>query len=379
LTSRRRFLASGAAVGAAGLAGCNGILPGEEVGDGAGNGTGDGDVGQIGSGRAGRDDPGGTPMAEMPALEGELTVYSGRSEVLVGQLVGFIDDRYDALDLGVRYGAASEMVNQIRTEGDSSPADVFFSVNAGALGVLAEAGRTATLPDDVADLVPEEFQDDEARWTGTSGRARSIPFNTRAFEAGDVPDDVMTFPDDDRFAGEMGWAPAYSSFQAFVTAMRILEGEAATKAWLAGMLDAGVRRYPDEFQVAQAVADGDLSAGFTNHYYVQRVLDPRPDAPLSTAFTVGDAGAIFNVAGAAVVDTAADTEMAATLVRHLLSAEAQDYFARTTFEYPLVPEVDPIGALPAIDELNPPDGLDLTQLSELEPTIELMRDAGVDV
>ena len=374
MTSRRRFLASGAAVGTVGLAGCNGLLPGTGV-----DGDGDDDVGQIGSGRAGRADPGGTPMAEMPALEGDLTVYSGRSEVLVGQLVGFIDDRYDALDLGVRYGAASEMVNQIRTEGDSSPADVFFSVNAGALGVLAEAGRTATLPDDVADLVPEEFQDDEARWTGTSGRARSIPFNTRAFEAGDVPDDVMTFPEEDRFAGEMGWAPAYSSFQAFVTAMRILEGEAATKAWLEGMLDAGVRRYPDEFQVAQAVADGDLSAGFTNHYYVQRVLDPRPDAPLSTAFTEGDAGAIFNVAGAAVVDTAADTEMAATLVRHLLSAEAQDYFARTTFEYPLVPEVDPIGALPAIDELNPPDGLDLTQLSELEPTIELMRDAGVDV
>ena len=374
MTSRRRFLASGAAVGTVGLAGCNGLLPGTGV-----DGDGDDDVGQIGSGRAGREDPGGTPMAEMPALEGDLTVYSGRSEVLVGRLVGFIDDRYDALDLGVRYGAASEMVNQIRTEGDSSPADVFFSVNAGALGVLAEAGRTATLPDDVAGLVPEEFQDDEARWTGTSGRARSIPFNTRAFEAGDVPDDVMTFPEEDRFAGEMGWAPAYSSFQAFVTAMRILEGEAATKAWLEGMLDAGVRRYPDEFQVAQAVADGDLSAGFTNHYYVQRVLDPRPDAPLSTAFTEGDAGAIFNVAGAAVVDTAADTEMAATLVRHLLSAEAQDYFARTTFEYPLVPEVDPIGALPAIDELNPPDGLDLTQLSELEPTIELMRDAGVDV
>jgi iron(III) transport system substrate-binding protein len=177
----------------------------------------------------------------------------------------------------------------------------------------------------------------------------------------------------------MGWAPAYSSFQAFVTAMRILEGEAATKAWLEGMLDAGVRRYPDEFQVAQAVADGDLSAGFTNHYYVQRVLDPRPDAPLSTAFTGGDAGAIFNVAGAAVVDTAADTDMAANLVRHLLSAEAQDYFARTTFEYPLVPAVDPIGALPSIDELNPPGDLDLTQLSELEPTIELMRDAGVDI
>ena len=67
----------------------------------------------------------------------------------------------------------------------------------------------------------------------------------------------------------------------------------------------------------------------------------------------------------------------ANFVRHLLSAEAQDYFARTTFEYPLVPGVDPIGRLPSIDELNPPEELDLTQLSDLEGTISLLRDVGV--
>ena len=85
------------------------------------------------------------------------------------------------------------------------------------------------------------------------------------------------------------------------------------------------------------------------------------------------------VAGAAVVDTTSDEEMAANFVQHLLSAEAQDYFARTTFEYPLIPAVEPIGALPTIDELNPPEGIDLTQLSDLEPTLELMREAGVDI
>jgi iron(III) transport system substrate-binding protein len=373
LTSRRRFLAVSAAAGTVGLAGCNGALTGNGNGD-----DGDG-PGQIGSGRAGRDAPGGTPMSEMPDLEGEITVYSGRSEVLVGELVGYIESLYDDLDLSVRYGSANDMVSQIRQEGDTSPADVFYSVNAGALGLLAESGRTTPLPEDVAGLVREEFRDDDDRWTGTSGRARSIPFNTEAFSGGEIPDDIMAFPEEDRFDGEMGWAPGYGSFQAFVTAMRLLEGEAATREWLEGMVDSGVRRYPDEFQICQAVADGDLSAGFTNHYYVQRVLDRRSEAPLSTAFTRNDAGAIFNVAGAAVVDTTSDEEMAANFVRHLLSAEAQDYFARTTFEYPLIPEVEPIGTLPTIDELNPPEGIDLTQLSDLEPTLELMREAGVDI
>jgi iron(III) transport system substrate-binding protein len=87
---------------------------------------------------------------------------------------------------------------------------------------------------------------------------------------------------------------------------------------------------------------------------------------------------MFNVAGAAVVDTAADATLAENFVRHLLSAEAQDYFARTTFEYPLIPDVEPIGDLPTIDELDVPD-VDLAALSDLEPTIDLMRDAGAEV
>lgn len=376
MTSRRRFLAAAASAGGVGLAGCSDILPG------GGNGNGNGDdspVGQIGSGREGRGAQGGTSMEDMPPLEGEITVYSGRSEVLVGDLVAYVQDLYDDLTLDVRYLGANEAVNQIKTAGQNSEADVFFSVNAGALGQLAEAGRTRPLHEDVAELVREEFRDDENRWIGTSGRARSIPFNTGAFSAGDIPEDILAFPDEDRFDGEMGWAPQYGSFQAFVTAMRLLEGEDTTRQWLEGMLDSDVRRYPDEYQVCQAIADGGITAGFTNHYYVQNVLDNRSDASLSTAFTSGDAGAIFNVAGAAVVDTAADGEMAANFVRHLLSGEAQDYFARETFEYPLIPGVDPIGELPTIDELNPPADLDLTQLSDLEPTIELMREAGVDV
>jgi len=365
-SSRRRFLAAAAGAGGFGLAGCTDVLPGGDDDDG-------GPTGQIGSGRGGRSVPGGTSMEEMPPLEGEITVYSGRSEVLVGDLVAYVQDLYDDLTLDVRYLGANEAVSQIRTAGENSEADVFFSVNAGALGQLADAGRTAALPDDVADLVRAEFRDDENRWIGTSGRARTVPFDGDAFSEGDIPEDILAFPEADRFEGEMGWAPKYSSFQAFVTAMRLLEGEDTTRQWLEGMLDAGVRRYPDEYQVCQAIANGEISAGFTNHYYIQRVLDDQPDA------TRVNAASIFNVAGAAVVDSAADEEMAANVVRHLLSGEAQDYFARETFEYPLIPDVEPIGALPTIDELNPPEELDLTQLSDLEPTIELMRDAGVDV
>jgi iron(III) transport system substrate-binding protein len=379
--TRRRVLRIGGAAGLASLAGCNGIL-GSGSNGGSSDGSGDGDVvGQIGSGRSpfgDRDISGGISMSEMPDLSGELTLYSGRGEPLVGRLLTFIGDLYPDLTIRPRYNSASELVNQIETEGENSPADVFFSVNAGALGALDDVDRTTTLPDSVLSMVRSEFQDPDGNWIGTSGRARTVPYNTNALSESDIPDDIFAFPETEAFRDAIGCAPTYSSFQAFITAMRVLNGEDETRQWLQEMLDLGLQaNYSDEFLVSQAVADGELRAGFANHYYIQRVLAGRPDAPIATAFTEGDAGAIFNVAGAAVLDTASDPELAANFVRHLLSAEAQDYFARETFEYPLVPGVDPIGRLPSIDELNPPEGLDLTQLSDLEGTVNLLRDVGM--
>ena len=361
-TPRRRFLAATGAVGLAGTAGCLGMF-GEE----------DPEPGLIGSGREGRDAPGGTPMAELPELSGQLTVYSGRNEFLVGAIEEHLEAIYDDFELEMRYGGATDLVNTIDQEGSETPADVFFSVNAGALGTLSELGRTRSLSDDVLDLVREEFHTEE--WVGTSGRARSVPYNTDVYSEEDIPDDIMAFAD---FDGDMGWAPSYGSCQAFLTAMRLLEGNDATQDWIESVLDAGIRPYNTEDIAVQGIADGEIDVAFTNHYYIQRLLDDNPEAPVATTFTEGDAGAVFNVAGAAVVDEAEDPDLAETFVRHLLSAEAQEFFAVENFEYPLIPGVDPVGDLPTIDELDVPD-LDLTELSDLEPTVDLMRDAGVQL
>jgi len=379
--SRRRFVAAAALMGTGMLAGCPGS--GGDGGD-DGDGDGDGDGGSaepdvIGSRREGRRLPGGTPIAEMPDLSGDLTVYSGRGEFLVGRLMNFIRDQYPDLTLQIRYGGAADLANQIRTEGQASPADVFFTVNAGILGLLAGDDRLQSLPSGVLGLGRQGYQDPDGRWIGTSGRVRAVPYNTDTLSESDIPDDIPAFPDQEQLQDSMGWAVTYGSFQGFVTVMRILNGEQRTREWLRGMADLGVQEYSDEFRVAQAVADGELRAGFTNHYYVIRVLDARPNAPLGMAFTENDAGSFFNVAGAGVVDSSSRPDMAANFVRHLLSSEAQDYFARSaTFEYPMIPEVDPIERLPSFENLNPPD-LALAEFAQadINETIDLMKQEGV--
>ncbi|CCC40658.1 extracellular solute-binding protein [Haloquadratum walsbyi] len=382
--TRRRFLQAAAVAGIGSAAGCGSAGDNEtgtttEAEVSSPMGTSDSE--QIGSGRSPfgeRDISDGVSMSEMPDLAGELTVYSGRGEALVGELLSFIEDRYPELTIRPLYNSASELVNQIITEGQNSPGDVFYSVNAGSLGALATRERTQSLADETLSLVPEAFQSPDGSWVGTSGRARAIPYNTNILTESSIPTNIMSFPDTTEFDGQLGWAPTYSSFQAFITAMRLLEGESDTRQWLRGMQELNAQSYADEFQIARAVADGEIAVGFTNHYYIQRVLARRTtDAPLRTTFTQNDAGAIFNVAGACMLDTASDTTLSSNFVRHLLSAEAQDYFARKTFEYPLVPEIEPIGRLPSIDSLNPPESINLTELSNLERTITLLRETGV--
>jgi len=381
--TRRRFLVAAGLAGAGVLAGCTGNGDDGTTTDRDGtDGTGgsDFDIGDFrGSGPLveGRGDPGGTPIADLPPLEGELNFYLGGGEGgLYLQLIRAFADYYPDFSFNHSLESSSSLANKIVEESraGTSPADVFVAVDAGALETVAAAGATESLPSSVTDPVPPAFRTDN--WVGIAGRARAIPYNTDRLSADEVPDTVQDFPGDATFANALGWAPTYAAFHSFVTAMRKLRGDAATRQWLEEILELGVTEFPDEFRVSNAVADGELLAGFANHYYALRVRNARPEAPIDVAFTSGDAGALVNVSGAAIVKGSDDRQLAQTFVRHLLSSEAQEFFATRTFAYPTVADVEPPGGLPTIDELDPPD-VSLTELSDVQGTIDLLRETGV--
>ncbi|MEF8775106.1 MAG: extracellular solute-binding protein [Haloarculaceae archaeon] len=378
--TRRRFLATVGMAGTLAVAGCSG---GDEAGtttDATGVG-GDGfDLDDFrGSGPLVEDrgEPGGTPVDELPNLDGELNLYLGGGEGgLYLQLVRNFADHYPDFSFNHSLESSSSLANKLieETRAGASPADVFVAVDAGSLGAIADAGATEPMPSSVSEPVPAAFKTDD--WVGIAGRARAIPYNTDRLDATEVPDTVRDFPGNDTFADGLGWAPTYAAFHSFVTAMRALRGDSATREWLEGVQALGVTEYPDEFRVSNAVADGELLAGFANHYYALRVRNARSDAPIDVAFTRGDAGALVNVSGAAIVKGTEDADLAGRFVRHLLSREAQEFFATRTFAYPTVADVQPPGGLPTIDDLDPPD-VSLAELSDVQGTIELLRDAGV--
>jgi iron(III) transport system substrate-binding protein len=319
----------------------------------------------------------GRSMLDLPDLRGELTVYLGGGEGgLYANLMKRVQNTYQDFIVNIREAPSSQLANTISEEVNAgqSPADIFWAIDAGSIGIVAENDATVSLPDHLVSEIPDTYHPTD-QWVGVMGRARSIPYNTEEFSESEIPNDILTFAQDSRFNNAMGWAPTYGAFQAFVTAMRLIDGESEARQWLNGMQEQGVNTYDNELVVANRVASGELSAGFSNHYYSRLVFEERPNAPIDLAFTQGDAGALVNCSGTEIIKNTAKETLAVDFIHHLLSIEAQEFLATRGYEYPLLPSVPPIGDLPTIDELNPPD-FDLSQLADLEPTLQLMREVG---
>lgn len=322
------------------------------------------------------DAPSTTPTDELTGSSDEtVVVYSGRSEELVGPLVEQFEEA-TGIDAEVRYGDTAEMAAQILTEGENSPADVFFSQDAGALGALAKEGMLAPLPQEILDTVDDRFTSPDGEWVGVSGRARVVAYNTESLSEEDLPDTIFGFTEPE-WEGRIGWAPTNGSFQAFVTALRVLEGDERAREWLEGIQANDPKVYEGNTPALEAVAAGEVDVAFINHYYLFQQLAENPDFTAANHFLTGtDPGALVNVAGAGILQTAEHTDAARAFVEFLLSEEAQQYFADETYEYPLIEGIAANEELPPLDEIETPE-IDLSDLSDLEGTLELMREAGV--
>ncbi|HEX6291786.1 MAG TPA: iron ABC transporter substrate-binding protein [Herpetosiphonaceae bacterium] len=317
-----------------------------------------------------------SPEAASAASGGELTIYSGRNEELIGALIKQYEAQSGA-KVNVKYGDTAELAATILEEGENSPADVFFAQDAGALGALAKEDRLATLPDELLNQVNERFRSPEGEWVGVSGRARVVVFNTKTLTETDLPETIFGFTDP-KWKGRLGWAPTNGSFQAFVTALRTLQGEDKAREWLEGIKANEPKVYDNNTAVVKAVGAGEIDAGFVNHYYLFRQIKEQGEGFAARNYFLknGDPGALVNVAGAGVLKRSKNAAAGEKFISFLLSAEAQQYFSAQTYEYPLIEGVEPSASLPPLSTIQTPQ-LDLSKLEDLQGTLKLLQDVGI--
>ena len=341
----------------------------------------------VGCGQSPSEEGGGETTAETTGAEttaqealtpgeGALVVYSGRSEELVGPLFEQFEEE-SGVDVQVRYGDTAELAATVLEEGENSPADLFFAQDPGALGALTDEGRFRPLPQETLDRVPEHFRSDDGVWVGTSGRARVVAYNTDELSEGDLPESIFGFTEPE-WEGRIGWAPTNGSFQAFVTALRVLEGEDRAGEWLEGVQANNPMVYPDNLTAVEGVASGEVDVAFVNHYYRFQVIEEQgEDIPVRNYYLKdGDPGALVLAAGAGILDSAENPQAAEEFLEYALSEEAQQYFADETHEYPLIKGVEIDEELPPLSEIQSPK-VDLSNLDDLGGTLNLLQETGV--
>jgi len=308
---------------------------------------------------------------EVP-VGGKVVVYSGRSMDLMQELF----DRFTAetgVAIEVRYGSTSELAATLLEEGVRSPADVFLAQDAGALGAVSKAGKFMGLSEDILGRVSPSFRSPKGEWVGVSGRARVLVYNPARISADRLPEGMEALCGAE-WKDRLGWAPQNASFQAFVTSMRVLNGQDSSMNWLRCMKANGVRDFAKNTAIVAAVVSGEIDAGLVNHYYLH-TMEKERGGEIGARNHYFPSGTLVNVAGVGVIAGSERKDAAIRLVEFLLSEGAQRYFADETFEFPLVSGVAASDKMPKLATL-PTTNVDLNLLEDLQGTLKLLQESG---
>ena len=302
-----------------------------------------------------------------------LTIYSGRSKSLVEPIIKQFEAA-SGIQVEVSYAGTTQLAAALLTEGDKSPASLFWAQDAGALGAVSKKQMFEKLPESILTQVPSGFRDAEGFWIATSGRARVLAYSPERVKMEELPQSIfdLTKP---MWKGRVGWAPTNASFQAFVTALRVQVGEERTKEWLRGMKANGAKKYAKNTPIIEALAAGEIDLGLPNHYYLLRFKSKDADYPVAqTFFKASDPGNLVNIAGIGLLKSSQNKEAALKFVEFLLSTKAQQYFTSDVFEYPAIEGVTPhANLLPLSELLQLAPTFNLNDMDDLDGTVKLLR------
>ena len=322
----------------------------------------------------------GLPSAR-PAGSAEatkLTLYSAQHQQMIDMLVqGF--RRETGIEIAVHKGEAPEIANQLAQEGSSSPADVYITENSPELLLLEEKGLLAKVDPATLSQVPAKYSSPTGAWVGILARENVLEYNIGAVKESELPASLLDLAKPE-WKGKVAFSPTDADFLPLISAVRILKGQDAAVAWLKGLKENG-QVYDDDEGVVAAVDRGTASVGILNSYYWERFRAETGAAKLHSAihhFGPGDAGALVNISGAAVLKSSPNQAAAQKFLAYIVSKPVQADVAKSDvdFEYPLAEGVPANPALRPFKDLQPP-AIDMQQLGDDQSAAELLREAGL--
>ena len=331
-----------------------------------------------------------------------LLLISFLSEVVLADNVNVYTSRHydsdDALyeeftkETGIKVniisGKGSALLERIKSEGKNSPADIFFTVDAGNLWKVQKEGLFQSIESKkILSSVPVELRGPNDEWTAVAKRARVIFYNPMKVKSSEIKN--LTYEDlaNEEWRNRIVIRSSSNMYnQSLVASLIANLGEENTEIWANNFVKNFARKPQgnDRSQII-AVSNGEADLAIANSYYIGIMLSGSAGKEQQEAAkrvkihfpNQNDRGVHINISGAGILKNSPNTANANLFLEFLLSKRVQKYMVDKSFEYPIVEGVLPSEEIASFGLNFKEDDTAVSRFGELNPSaIRLMDRSG---
>ncbi|PBC11150.1 iron ABC transporter substrate-binding protein [Mesorhizobium sp. WSM3859] len=317
-------------------------------------------------------------LVAVPAMAEDqgIVVYNAQHESLAKEWAkGFTKET--GIKVTLRNGGDSDFSNQIVAEGAASSADVFLTENSPAMALVEAAGLFAPVDADTLSQVPQEYQPSTGKWVGVAARSTVFVYNKDKLKEDKLPKSLLDLADPS-WKGRWAASPSGADFQAIVSALLQLKGEAATTDWLKAMKE-NFTAYKGNSTVMKAVNAGEIEGGVIYHYYYfgdQAKTGENSKNIGQHYFKNQDPGAFVSISGGGVLASSKHPKKAQAFLKWVTGKGGQEVLKTgTSYEYAVGKDAQSNPKLVPLADLQAPK-IDPATLNS-KKVIELMTQAGL--
>ncbi len=285
-------------------------------------------------------------------------------------------------------GKGRALLERIKSEGINSPADIFFTVDAGNLWKVQKEDLFQEIKSTkVISTVPENLRGPNNEWTAIAKRARVVFYNPENVSPEEIQD--LTYEDlaKEEWKNRVVIRSSSNMYnQSLVASLIANQGIKNTESWAKKFVNNFARKPQgnDRSQII-AVSNGQADIAVANSYYIGIMLSGSAgEEQLEAAKKVRmhfpnqkDRGVHVNISGAGILKNAPNPDNANLFLEFLISKRVQKYMVDKSFEYPIVEGVLPSPEIASFGLSFKEDDTAVKQFGELNPdAIRLMDRSG---
>lgn len=271
--------------------------------------------------------------------KGSLTIYTSSNE----QFIRPIFEKFSK-ESGIKIDFVADkgpvLIEKLKAEGASSPADLLMTVDVGNLWLATQAGLMAeTTSAELDENIPAQYRAPKNEWVGLSIRARTIFFNPKKVK----PEELSTYEDlaSKKWKGRLCLRTSNNVYNqslvaSFVEAWGEKKTETVLKGWVKNL---AAPVFSSDTLVLEAIAAGQCDVGISNSYYYARLIKDKPEISVKPFWADQKGrGAHVNVMGGGVLKTSQKKDLAAQFLVWATRLEGQELLSAMNFEYPTNPK-----------------------------------------